>query len=265
MESVEELQQQFRSIEIWEQEQKDLWFWEKIGRLPFVYLDRAVPKSLKEKVGDLLNELGAYIQTGGKYLIRNQDVWSRFSNPPHTLEQVQMRSLQEMDQVALQLAESRTNVAMVQGATTGFGGMFTLAIDIPVIIGLSLKVLQEMALTYGFDPHDKVERIFIIKCLQFTSADVVGKKAILAELSTFDEGEKHQEIIAQLQGWREVSLTYMDSMAWKKLFQLIPIVGMFFGAFTNRTQIADIAMTGQMLYKKRRILQRLAEQNSEKL
>ncbi|MBG9775695.1 EcsC family protein [Brevibacillus laterosporus] len=265
MESVEELQQQFRNIEVWEQEQKDLWFWEKIGRLPFVWLDRAVPKVLKEKVGDLLNELGAYIQTGGKYLIKNQDVWIRFNNPPNTIEQVQIRPLQEMDQVALQLTESRTNVAMVQGATTGFGGMFTLAIDIPVIIGLSLKVLQEMALTYGYDPHDKVERIFIIKCLQFTSADVVGKKAILEELAAFDEGEKHQEMIAQLQGWREVSLTYMDNMAWKKLFQLIPIVGMFFGAYTNRTQIADIAMTGQMLYKKRRILQRLAEQDRANL
>lgn len=256
METKDQLNEQLQEIMAWENSQKDLWFWEKLGRIPFIWLDKIAPKSLKNKVGELLNEMGAYIQTGGSYLISNQEVWRRFPGSLATLEEVRMQSLKEMDRVALQLGESRTNAATLQGATTGFGGIFTLAIDIPVIIGLSLKVLQEMALTYGYDPHDKMERVFIIKCLQFTSADFVGKKAILEDLAHFG-GKQHEEVIAQLQGWREVSLTFMDNMAWKKIFQIIPVAGMVFGAYMNRSHIADIANTGQMLYKKRRILERL--------
>ncbi|WP_232697349.1 EcsC family protein [Brevibacillus daliensis] len=258
-ETKEYLHKELDAVLAWEQDQKDLWFWEKIGRLPFVLLDRVAPKMLKDKVGEMLNELGAFIQSGGKHLISEKDILNRFPDKPNHLSQVSAMPLTEMDQVAKDLGTSRTNVATVQGASTGFGGMFTLAIDIPMIIGLSLKVLQEIAIVYGFDPHDKTERVFIIKCLQFASADLVGKKAILDELADMESKEKHKEVIAQIQGWREVSLTFMDNMAWKKLFQMIPIAGMFFGAYLNRSHIADIAETGHMLYRKRRILHKLQE------
>jgi hypothetical protein len=41
-------------------------------------LDKMAPKSLKNKVGELLNEMGAYIQTGGSYLISNRKYGSDF-------------------------------------------------------------------------------------------------------------------------------------------------------------------------------------------
>jgi hypothetical protein len=43
-EAVDYLRTVLRQIEQWEQEQKDLFFWEKLGRLPFALLDRITPK-----------------------------------------------------------------------------------------------------------------------------------------------------------------------------------------------------------------------------
>lgn len=114
-----------------------------------------------------------------------------------------------------------------------------------------------MALCYGYDPNEERERIFIVKCLQFASADIVGKKAILDELGEFDDQDGSEQVISQLQGWREVVQSYTDSFGMKKLFQLIPIAGIVFGSISNRGTIRDVAEAGKMLYKKRRIRHRL--------
>lgn len=262
MESAEILKEELHKIEAWEKDQKGLWFWEKIGRLPFMLLDKLTPKFIQEKMGVAIDELGSYIQTGGQYLISEESIYKKFDLQNSTLEDLRHVPLSKMDEVAQQLKTSRANMAAVQGATTGIGGIFTLAIDIPLILGISLKALQEIALCYGYDPKDKAERIFIVKCLQFASSDIVGKKAILEELSAYDQGIENKRVISQLQGWREVVMTYRDNFGWKKLLQMVPIAGMIFGAFVNRSSIGDVAEAGIMLYRKRRILERLEEQRA---
>jgi hypothetical protein len=52
--------------------------------------------------------------------------------------------------------------------------------------------------------------------------------------------------------------TFRDQYGWKKLFQAIPIAGVLFGAWMNKTMICDIAEAGKMLYRKRRIIEKLA-------
>jgi len=261
-ETKDTLISELQKIKDWENEQKDLWFWEKIGRLPFVLLDKLTPKFIQEKVGVAVDELGSYIQTGGQYLISEQVVLKRFTEidgtiKEITLDEVKSLPIVKMDEVANQIGLSRTKLATVQGATTGIGGIFTLAIDIPLLLGLSLKVLQEVALAYGYDPKEKSERIFIIKCLQFTSSDIVGKKAVIEELAAFSQGKSTQQMISQLEGWREVVFTYRDNFGWKKLFQMIPIAGILFGAYLNRSTVGEVAEAGMMMYRKRRILERL--------
>jgi len=273
LESEAYLRSELQAIERWESEQKDLWFWEKLGRLPFAMLDKVTPKIVHEKIGVALDEIGSFVQSGGQYLVSEKAIVSLVEKESlgrdgvvgFTLDQVRQAPLDAMDRTADALTESRANIATAQGATTGFGGLFTLAIDIPAVLGLSLKVLQEMALCYGYDPQEKREREFIVKCLQFASSDIVGKKAVLDDLDRMaaagsgqgdDGGER--AAMSQLQGWREVIAGYRDNFGWKKLFQLVPIAGMVFGAYINRSTLKEVAEAGKMLYRKRRIMERLA-------
>lgn len=280
MDSRETLDQELEQILKWEKEQKDLFIWDKIGRLPFAMLDKVMPKAIKQKIGDALNEVGQYVQNGGKFLVQKKKVAkllqeeaerSGHSMKDHTyrleedaeaegtaqIHSVEHLPLEVLDRVADNITESRTKFAAAQGAATGIGGIVTIAADIPMVMGLSLKVLQEMALCYGYDPDDPQERIFIVKCLQFSSADIVGKKAIIDELAEYDNPDKQVQVVSQMQGWREVFNSYSESFGWKKLFQLIPIAGMVFGSVSNKNTISDVAEAGKMLYKKRLILQRL--------
>lgn len=260
------LQHELSIIEKWEKKQNEQWFWEKIMSLPFALLDKVTPKFVQDYIANLLDEIGSYIQTGGSYLISEKQILrqlqTKMGTPPltpATLAEVPQVPIHIMNQVAEDLWVTRKQMATVQGATTGVGGIFTLAIDIPTLLGLSLKVLQEMAIVYGYNPHDKRERIFIVKCLQFASAEDVGKKAVLKDLIHFHTGNKEREALSQIQGWREVIRAYRDNFGWKKLFQMIPIVGIIFGAFLNRSTIADVAEAGHMLYRKRRVLEKLEQ------
>lgn len=254
------LQEELKSVEAWEKDQNDLWFWEKLGRLPFKIIDKWTPTFIQNKIGVLVDELGQYVQTGGSYLSSTSKIPSYYPDEDvHTLEAVTKLPVSKMDGAAEKLTGNRKKLATLQGASTGIGGIFTLSIDIPLLLGLQLKTLQDIAICYGYDPNDKKERLFIIKCLQFVSADIVGKQAILAQLSMFDQQDEHtkREVLSELQGWREVVFSYRDQFGWKKLFQMIPIAGLVFGAFINRSAINDIGEAGQMLFRKRRIMERL--------
>ncbi|WP_312095038.1 EcsC family protein [Niallia sp.] len=259
-ENLEQLRKKLRNIEKWEKNQKGLFFWEKIGRLPFVLLDKLTPKFIQEKIHILLDEIAKYIDNGGHYLVDNEKTLNKVKKELSLKEDVNLSDIQHfsfdsMEKTAEAFIRNRAKNAQVQGATTGFGGVFTLAVDIPLILGITLKTVQEVAVAYGYDPSKREERIFMIKCMQFTSSDIVGKKAILNELtnSSADEG------FAQLQGWREVFATYRDNFGWKKLFQMIPVAGMIFGAYMNKAAIKDVGEVANMLYQKRRVLERIEQ------
>ncbi|OLS40017.1 EcsC family protein [Bacillus sp. MRMR6] len=270
MEKREELLQELAKIEEWEKDQSNLWFWERLGRLPFKLLDKITPKFIHNKVGSLLEEIGAYLQNGGQYLINEKGMFEMIEKevqkPVQGISDISEIPLETMHKLTLEITEKRKKLATVQGASTGIGGIFTLAVDIPAILAISLKTLQEIAMIHGYDPKEKSERVFIIKCLQFSSADIVGKRAILNELSAYyqEEGNKSDEMMSQLQGWREVVYTYRDQFGWKKLFQMVPIAGMIFGAFTNRSMISDLSEAGMMLYRKRKVMERLMERHPSK-
>lgn len=266
LETKEELLVELKKSKDWEKNQDGLWFWEKLGRLPFKFLDKLTPAFIHKKIGVILDQLGKYIQSGGRYL---SSVSSLKSYYPHKnvsmLEDLDMVSIEEMDHAVSKLKNNRRRLATVQGASTGIGGLFTLSIDIPLLLGLQIKTLQDIAICYGYNPNDKKERIFIVKVLQFVSSDIVGKRAILKQLSLIDSPEEDakRNVISELQGWREVVIKYRDHVGWKKIFQMVPIAGMVFGAFINRSAINDLSEAGIMLYRKRRIEERLVQLDNQ--
>ena len=267
-ESKEWLTKELKKVEAWEKDQSDLWFFEKLGRLPFKLIDKLTPAFIQKKIGVMIDELSQYIQTGGSYLSSVSSLPSYYPNLHiGSLEEAAKLPVLKMDNAVEALTGKRKKLATVQGASTGIGGLFTITIDIPILLGLQLKTLQDIAICYGYDPNDKKERLFIVKCLQFVSSDIVGKKAILDQLSKFDarDDATKREVVSELQGWREVMWTYRDQMGWKKLFQMIPIAGLIFGAFINRSAVNDIAETGMMLDRKRRIQEKLTGLSHEKL
>ncbi|MGP7815929.1 EcsC family protein [Niallia sp. 01092] len=266
METVDNLKNELASINKWEKEQGDLWFWEKLSRLPFKILDKWTPAFIQNKIGQLLDEMGNYIQSGGTILSNVSSVKKYYQHlSVASLDEVRDLPIDEMKKAGEKIAKSRKNWATFQGASTGIGGFLTLSLDIPVLLAMQIKLLQDIAICHGYNPNEKKERIFIVKCLQFVSADIVGKKTILEQLSAYDQNsdQVQREVISEIQGWREVVYAYRDSFGWKKLFQMVPVIGIVFGAFSNRSSMETIAEAAIMFYRKRRIVERLTVKEIE--
>jgi hypothetical protein len=257
-ESIQDLHIALEEIQSWEKQQKSLYFWEKAMRYPYALLDKVTPKFVQEKQGWALDEIMSFVTTGGNYLVNEKDVVAHYrARPEHaeiTFEEVSKLPIALMSIAAEAMTEKNATYAKVQGGVTGIGGIFTLAIDIPALLGLSFRALQEIAYAYGYDPKQESERIFIVKCLQFSSSDIVGKKAILDSMF---ESDSNKQVLSQLKGWREVMSSYMEDLGWKKLLQIVPIAGIIAGAYFNQKSLKDAAEAGAMLYRKRRILERL--------
>ncbi len=53
--SKEWLTEELIKVEAWEKDQSNLWFWERLGRLPFKIIDKLTPAFIQNKIGVLLD------------------------------------------------------------------------------------------------------------------------------------------------------------------------------------------------------------------
>ena len=58
IDSKDWLIKELKKVENWEKDQIGLWFWEKLGRLPFKVIDKLTPTFIQKKIGVFLDELG---------------------------------------------------------------------------------------------------------------------------------------------------------------------------------------------------------------
>lgn len=97
-----------KKVEVWEKDQSDLWFWEKLGRLPFKFIDKWTPTFIQNKIGTLLDELGQYIQSGGSYLSSSSKIPSYYPKlEVQTLEDVKQLPISKMDNAVEGLTKNR--------------------------------------------------------------------------------------------------------------------------------------------------------------
>lgn len=175
-----DLERQLRDIQKWEKAQQRVMFWQTFTRLPFQLLDKLTPQFIQRKIGLILDETGTFIQSGGQYLTSEKAHHEKVSK---TAAARYMSNASRHPQcAACRHGRNRRSHSAYKrkgrdgaGSRNGVGGVFTLAADIPAMLGLSLKTLQDIAVAYGFDPKDKKERVFIVRLLQLASSDVIGK------------------------------------------------------------------------------------------
>ena len=111
MESKDKLLKELSIIEKWEKSQRGLWFWEKISRIPFKVLDKLTPKFIHDKIAVLLEEIGVYIQSGGKYLTFKKSLYRMIEKeadkPINSVLDIQDLPLQLMDKISHEVISKR--------------------------------------------------------------------------------------------------------------------------------------------------------------
>lgn len=161
--------------------------------------------------------------------------------------------------------------AVAEGGATGAAGFAGLAVDIPSIFAILIREIQEIAISYGYDPDDESEREYLLHVLRTGSATNIKEKiGFVISLKEFEQvlikvaWKNMAEKLATKQISKESLLAAIRQFAKslgiqitkRKALQMIPVIGALVGASFNGVLANDIGKAAYMSYRRRWIADR---------
>lgn len=143
------------------------------------------------------------------------------------------------------------NTAAAEGGITGAGGILLGLADFPLLLGIKLKMLFEIATVYGFDVEEYKERVYILYIFQLAfSSDEHRKKIYLKMADWKTHSAQFPETIEQFD-WRTLQQEYRDYIDLAKMAQLIPVIGAPVGMVVNYRLLKKLGHTAMNAYRMR--------------
>lgn len=166
-----------------------------------------------------------------------------------------------MEQASLQLREAYVNerimfyrkTASVEGAVTGAGGILLGLADFPLLIGIKIKLLFDIAAIYGYNVKDYKERLFILYIFQLAFSSQQGRNDVYKHLVNWQGYSNMLPDDVSEFDWRKFQQEYRDYIDLAKMAQLIPIIGAAVGAVVNYRLINKLGVTAINCYRMRKI------------
>jgi hypothetical protein len=168
-----------------------------------------------------------------------------------TMKTVTENSLELCEAAVLKRIEIYRTTAAIEGGVTGAGGILLGFADFPVLIGIKIKLLFDIASLYGFNIKDYKERVYLLHIFELAFSSDVHRKRVYLKMT--DWGNKSKllpEDINQFD-WRNFQQEYRDYIDLAKMAQLIPIVGAPVGVIVNYRLLKKLGLTAMNAYRMR--------------
>ena len=160
-------------------------------------------------------------------------------------------SLQEREAAVQKRIDFYRNTAAVEGGITGAGGILLGLADFPILIGLKIKLLFDIASIYGFDVNDYKERVYLLHIFELAFSSHVHRRNIYIKMTNWKEKRKNlPEDINQFD-WRNFQQEYRDYLDIAKMAQLVPVIGAPVGVIVNYRLIKKMGVTAMNAYRMR--------------
>jgi uncharacterized protein (DUF697 family) len=151
--------------------------------------------------------------------------------------------------------------ATVEGAVSGAGGILMGLADFPVLIGLKIKLLFDIAALYGFDVKDYRERLYILYIFQLAFSSQQRRNEVYQHIVNWDAYMPTLPEHAEDFDWRSFQQEYRDYIDLAKMAQLVPVIGAAVGAIANYKLVAQLGDTAMNCYRLRLLKKSIADTN----
>lgn len=141
--------------------------------------------------------------------------------------------------------------AGVEGGLTGAGGILMGMADFPILIGIKIKLLFEIAVLYGYDVKDYKERLFILYIFQLAFSSQESRNIVYMRVANWKEYSHSLTGEADQFDWRSFQQEYRDYIDLAKMAQLIPVIGAAVGAIANYKLVEQLGITAMNCYRMR--------------
>ena len=124
--------------------------------------------------------------------------------------------------------------------------------DIPLFVATILRGIYQISLSYGYDYHSDIEKIYILRLIRIAlSKSSKDKKLFNDELKNKDTYKKRVE-----DEIRVTAEVMSKALLFEKFIQGIPVVGVV-GGLTNNSIYRKVSNFSMIKYKKRYIKDKL--------
>jgi uncharacterized protein (DUF697 family) len=221
--------------------------WQKeMTRNPSLF--NKLSKRLQTKINSYIPEkLHRAITAAIKQMIRGVLFGARYT----TKKPAVVNSLAETEDEIQKLIATYIRTASVEGGITGAGGILLGLADFPILLGIKLKMLFDIATLYGFDVKDYRERLYILHIFGLAFSSQERRQEVYAQMIDWDrQKEKLPDDIHQFD-WRSFQQEYRDYIDLAKMAQLIPGIGAVVGVVVNYKLIKSLGRTAMNAYRMR--------------
>lgn len=162
-------------------------------------------------------------------------------------------SLQVREQLVLDKVDVYRKTAAIEGGITGAGGFLLGLADFPILVGIKLKLLFDIATLYGFDIDDYKERVYILHIFELAFSSHEHRRNVYVKMTDWDAKCKDLPENINEFDWRNFQQEYRDYIDLAKMAQLIPAIGAPVGIVINNKLIKKLGITAMNAYRMRLI------------
>lgn len=160
-------------------------------------------------------------------------------------------SLEVREEAVLKKISGYRKTAMVEGGITGAGGILLGLADFPLLLGIKLKLLFDIAVLYGMDVHDYRERVYLLHIFELAFSSHEHRKKIYLDMIGWEEKRKSLPKDINEFDWRTFQQEYRDYIDLAKMAQLVPVIGAPVGVLVNHRLLKKLGAAAMNAYRMR--------------
>ena len=195
-----------------------------------------VPEKIHQAITTTIKQMVRGVLFGAQFTIKKQ---------------AKVNSLQHTEEELEKLVKTYKHTAAVEGGITGAGGILLGLADFPILLGIKLKMLFDIASLYGFDVKDYKERVYLLHIFQLAFSSQEHRRNVFLQMQDWDFKKKQLPDDVHAFDWRNFQQEYRDYIDLAKMAQLIPGIGAVVGIVVNYKLIKQLANTAMNAYRMR--------------
>lgn len=164
---------------------------------------------------------------------------------------VEGKTLVQRDAAVAKRIAFYKKTSAAEGGVTGAGGFLLGLADFPILLGLKMKMLFEIASLYGFPVNDYRERVYILYIFQLAFSSQERRQIVYQHVANWEEHSRQLPNDINQFDWLTFQQEYRDYIDLAKMAQLIPGIGAAVGVVVNYRLVSQLGRTAMNAYRMR--------------
>jgi len=187
------------------------------------------------------------ITTTIKQMIRAVLFGATYTTPKPITDQ----TLVQRELIIRERIKNYRNTAAIEGGITGAGGLLLGLADFPILLGIKLKLLFDIASMYGFDVKNYKERVYLLHIFELAFSSHEHRRQVYFKITDWEERSKELPDDINQFDWRSLQQEYRDYLDIAKIAQLVPVIGAPVGIVVNYRLVKKLGNTAMNAYRMR--------------